>query len=198
METPAYIRALLTPNGKKPAGKRIWSIDLESTWLPFFVATNAEGQTHIAPEAIGAPIRLVYAGDGSVKFGKSGRPATKVAKELGEAVRLVRENFAASLQAYAGKVITDNADGYKAQVALAQEAGAPIMANDKAKLDEAISKAIEQALAEAEAKKPAVAVATKPAEAIAEADKAEAVAEAVAVAEGKPKRKAKEPVLVTA
>jgi hypothetical protein len=191
---------LLTPNGKKPAGKRIWSIDLEGTWLPFFTATNAEGQTHIAHEAMGAPIRLVYAGDGSVKFGKSGRPSTKVAKELGEAVRLVRENFAAGLLAYAGKVITDNPDGYKAEVELARQAGEPILANDSAKLEDAIAKAIDKAVAEAEAKgKPkAEAVATMPAEAIAEADKAEAVAEAVAVAEAKPKRKPKEPVAVTA
>jgi hypothetical protein len=169
MDTPAYIRALLTPNGKQPSGKRVWSIDLESTWLPFFTATNAEGQTHIAHEAIGAPIRLVYAGDGSVKFGKSGRPSTKVAKELGNAVKMVRENFAAGLQAYAGKVIAENADGYKAQVELARQAGEPIIAQDKAKLDEAIAKTIEQALAEAEA-----------------------------VAEAKPKRKAKEPVMATA
>jgi hypothetical protein len=190
METPIYIRALLTPNGKQPSGKRIWSIDLESCWLPFFTATNAEGQTHIAHEAIGAPIRLAYAGDGSVKFGKSGRPSTKVAKELGEAVKMVRENFASGLQSYAGAVIAQNADGYKAQVELSRQAGAPIIANDKAKLNEAIAKSIEQALAEAEAKKPA--------EAVAEADKAEAVAEAVAVAEAKPKRKAKEPVAVTA
>jgi hypothetical protein len=194
METPNYIKALLTPNGKQPSGKRVWSIDLESCWLPFFVATNAEGQTHIAHEALGAPIRLAYAGDGSVKFGKSGRPSTKVAKELGEAVKMVRENFGAGLQAYAGKVIADNADGYKAQVELARQAGEPIIAQDKAKLADAIAKGIEQALADAVAKAP------KPAQvvAVAEADKAEAVAEAVAVAEGKPKRKAKEPVLVTA
>jgi hypothetical protein len=190
MDTPAYIRALLTPNGKQPSGKRIWSVDLESVWLPFFTATNAEGQTHIAHEAIGAPIRLVYAGDGSVKFGKSGRPSTKVAKELGEAVKMVRENFASGLQAYAGKVIADNADGYKAEVELARQAGEPIIAQDKLKLNEAIAKSIEQALADAVATKPAVA--EKPAEAVAEADKAEAVAEA------KPKRKAREPVLVTA
>jgi len=189
MDTPAYIRALLTPNGKQPSGKRVWSIDLESTWLPFFTATNAEGQTHIAHEAIGAPIRLAYAGDGSVKFGKSGRPSTKVAKELGEAVKMVRENFGAGLQAYAGKVIADNADGYKAQVELARQAGEPIIAQDKAKLADAIAKGIEQALADAVAKAP------KPAQVVAVA---EAVAEAVAVAEAKPKRKAKEPVLVTA
>jgi len=155
METPNSIRVLLTPNGnKKPTGKRVWSIDLETVWLPFFTATNTMCETHIAHEALGAPIRLAYASDGSVKFGKSGRPMTKVAKELSDAVRLARENFAAGLQNYSGQVLTDNPDGYKAEIALAQEAGAPIIANDKAKLDDAIAKSIEQALAEAEAKKP--------------------------------------------
>jgi hypothetical protein len=40
METPNYIKSLVMPNGKKPAGRRVWSIDLETVWLPFFYATN--------------------------------------------------------------------------------------------------------------------------------------------------------------
>src|SRR3990172_124444 len=35
METPSYIKSLLIPNGKKPAGRKVWSIDLETVWLPF-------------------------------------------------------------------------------------------------------------------------------------------------------------------
>jgi len=82
METPNYIKALLMPNGKKPAGRKAWSIDLETVWLPFFTATNTVGDTHISPDALGAPLRLAYDADGSVKFSKTGRPITKVAKEL--------------------------------------------------------------------------------------------------------------------
>ena len=39
-QTPSYIKALLIRNGKKPAVRRVWSIDLETVWLPFFTATK--------------------------------------------------------------------------------------------------------------------------------------------------------------
>jgi len=97
MDTPNYIKALLVPNGRKPAGRKVWSIDLETTWLPFFTATNVMGETRIAPDALGAPLRLAYNADGSVKFSKTGRPVTKVVKELSDQIRMVRENFTASL-----------------------------------------------------------------------------------------------------
>jgi hypothetical protein len=152
VQTPNYIRALVQPNGKAKAGKRAWGIDLETVWLPFFLATNTQGETAIPSEALGCPVRLAYSGDGSVKFGKSGRPATKVAKELGEAVRMVKGNFEATLQSYAHSVIADNGDGYKAEVAKAVAAGQPIAEKDKANLSEAMAKAMESALAEAEGK----------------------------------------------
>ena len=152
LETPSYIRNLLMPNGKKPAGRKVWSVDLETVWLPFFTATNAMGETHIAHDAIGAPLRLALDSDGAVKFSKSGRPVTKVAKELGDSIRLVRENFVAELRSYAGAVIADNPEGYKAEVELAQQEGEPIIANDRARLEEIAMKQMEQAIAEAEAK----------------------------------------------
>jgi len=152
METPAYVKSLLMPNGKKPAGRKVWSIDLETVWLPFFTATNTVGDTHIPSDALGAPLRLAFNSDGSVRFSKSGRPITKVAKDLADTVRMVRENFSAGLQSYAHQVITENPDGYKAQVELAKEAGEPIIAKDRATLDQAIAKAMEQAVAEAEGK----------------------------------------------
>ena len=40
MNTPNYIKSLLAPNTKKPQGRKVWSIDLETVWLPFFTATN--------------------------------------------------------------------------------------------------------------------------------------------------------------
>ena len=145
VETPSYIKALLIPNGKKPAGRKVWSIDLETVWLPFFSATNVVGDTRIPAEALGAPLRLAYDADGSVKFSKTGRPITKVAKEIADCVRMVRDNFTAGLLAYANGVITDSAEGYKAQVEMARQAGDPIISKDRENLQTAMLKAMEAA-----------------------------------------------------
>ena len=145
VETPSYIKALLIPNGKKPAGRKVWSIDLETVWLPFFTASNVVGDTRIPAEALGAPLRLAYDTDGSVKFSKTGRPITKVVKEIGDSVRMVRDNFTASLLAHANGVITDNAEGYKAQVEMAKKAGEPILTKDRENLQQAMLKAMEAA-----------------------------------------------------
>jgi len=150
-ETPSYIKSLVTPNGKKPAGRKAWGIDLETIWLPFFTATNTSGDTCLPPDALGAPIRLAYSPDGSVKFGKTGRPITKVAKDLADSVRVVRENFSAGLLDYAQQVMVKDKAGYQAQVDLARKAGKPIIAKDRANLDKAIADAMEEAVAKAEA-----------------------------------------------
>jgi len=151
METPNYIKTLLMPNGRKPAGRKVWSIDLEQVWLPFFTATNTVGDTHIAPDALGAPLRLGYNADGSVKFSKTGRPITKVVKEMSDNIRMVRENFVAGLVSYSKDVATDNPDGFTAQVQAATVAGEPILAKDKQNLEQALAEAMEKAIAEAEA-----------------------------------------------
>jgi len=181
METPNYIKSLLTPTTKQPQGRRVWSIDLERVWLPFFTATNTMGDTAIPSQAIGCPLRLGYDKTGAVRFSQAGRPVIRVAKELGDNIRLVRDNFTANLLNYAGAVIRDNADSYKAQVELARKAGQPIYQYDKNQLDLAL-----KAKAEAEAKAQA--------EAVAEAE-AVAKAEAVAVTqaeEGKSKGRKRE------
>ena len=200
METPTYIKSLLKANIQKPQGRKVWSIDLETAWLPFFTATNTMGETRIPVDAIGAPLRLAYNPDGAVRFSKSGRPVVRVAKDIADSVRLVRENFVSGLQAYTHGVITDNSEGYTAQAQASREAGAPIIANDKAKLNEAVNKAIAEAIAHSEAEE---AKANAKAEAVAEAEaitKAEVVAEAPAPkAEAPaPKRKPKVRELVTA
>jgi len=110
------------------------------------------GDTAIPSDALGAPLRLAYNADGSVKFSKTGRPVTKVARELSDSVKLVRDNFTAGLLAYANGVITDNPDGYKAQIESARVAGEPILVKDRANLDKAIAEAMAQAVAEAEVK----------------------------------------------
>jgi len=154
MESPNYIKALLRPNGSKPKGRKVWSIDLEAVWLPFFTATNTMGETAIADDALGAPLRLAYGADGAVKFGKTGKPVIKVAKEVADSVKLVRENFVAGLLAYAHEVVTENPDGYKAQIEASMNAGKPIMERDRQALDTAIALMVDEAIAEAERPKP--------------------------------------------
>ena len=176
-ETPSYIKTLLIPNGRKAPGRKVWSIDLEQTWLPFFLATNTAGETHISSEALGAPLTLAYNSDRTVKFSKMGRPVFRVEKELSDKVKMVRENFAASLASYAKQVYQANPDGYKAEVSKAQEAGKPIMARDRQAIDEALTTAVERAIAEAEAKPK-----RKPKKAKAEAEAPKPVAEPEPVA----------------
>jgi len=150
-DTPSYIKSLLTPNGKQPASRRVWSIPLENVWLPFFTATNLNGDTAIPIDALGAPLRLAYAQDGSVKFSKSGRPVVRVAKPIADSVKLVRENFAANLVAYAEGVAQDNPKGYEALQKRASKAGQPIVTADRANMDKAIAEAMEKSVAEAKA-----------------------------------------------
>lgn len=166
METPSYIKQLLQPNGNKKQGRRVWSIDLETVWLPFFHATNVMGDTALPLEALGAPIRLGYDKDGAVKFSKSGRPVTVVAKEISQTVTLVRENMVANLMGYTDEVAKSKANEYKASVTTALRVGSPILQKNRLDLDKAIKAQIAQALREAEA---------KPAEATAESREKEAV-----------------------
>ncbi len=186
METPNYIRSLLIPTTKQPQGRKVWSIDLERVWLPFFTATNTMGDTAIPVAAIGCPLRLGYDKTGAVRFSQSGRPLVKVAKELADSVRLVRDNFTANILNYVGSVIRDQGDSYKAQVELAQKAGEPIHQHDKLQLDSALKA---KAKAEAVALAEAVAVAKAEAEAVA---LAEAVAKAEAEADKSKGRKVRD------
>ena len=141
--TPKYIKSLVMPNGNKPRGRKVWSIDLETVWLPFFMATNLMGDTAIPNDALGAPLRLSYNQDGTAKFNKSGRPTIKVVKELANSIRTVRENFTAQLTGYAGQVIQDKPEEYKQLVKASREAGEPIIARDKQAISEAIQRQVE-------------------------------------------------------
>ncbi len=168
METPSYIKTLITPQAKAvKTARRVWSIDLESVWLPFFHATNVMGDTAIPSEALGAPLRLAIGKDGAVRFNQSGKPIIRVARDLSDMVRLIRENFTAGLMSYTNGVATENPEGYKDSVMTAHEAGKPIIQHDTALLANALAK---QAEAEATAKAKAVAEA----EAIAKARKPKA------------------------
>ena len=157
--TPNYIKSLLLPNAKSTQERRVWSIPLETVWLPFFTATNTMGDTSIPLDALGSPIRLSYDKDGSVKFSKSGRVVTKVVKPIAESVTLIRQNFVAYLQQYSEQVATDRQEDYAKQIEKATIAGKPIIAHDRAELDKAIQLQLEEAMrqAEAEADTPEVA-----------------------------------------
>ncbi len=152
MSAPTYIANLLRPNGQKPTGRKVWSIDLETVWLPFFTATNTDGLTIIPNHVLGAPLRLAYEQDGTVKFNaKSGKPVIKVVKDLSEEIRLVRENFVAGLQQFATSVASKQKEAYGEQAKLNMEAGQPILDRDKQALQLAIAEQMERAMAEKEA-----------------------------------------------
>lgn len=156
METN-FIKALVKPstNGKASA-RKVWSVDLETVWLPFFKATNTTGDTALPLEALGAPLRLAYTPDGAVRFSKAGRPVIKVAKDISDSIRLVRENFVAGLMSFTNEVATTLTDDFNATCSKAVEAGKPLINHDIGKLNEAIAKRQAEAMAEAmaEAGKP--------------------------------------------
>ena len=107
---------------------------MESVWIPMFHATNLEHKTFIPSDALGAPLRLGYEKDGTVKLSASGRPVIRVVKEVQLAVGMIRQNFEANCVAYTKNVRLDNPDGYKTEVAKAQKAGEPIIQHDAANL----------------------------------------------------------------
>lgn len=158
-ETQNYIKALLLPSIRKPRGRKAWSIDLETVWLPFFTATNVVGDTHLPNEALGSPLRLAYDPSGEVKFSKTGRPIVRVQKDIADSVRMVRDNFTAGLMGYTERVIKTHKAGYKAQLEASQKAGNPIIARDKANLDKAVQIAIQREVEKAEAEAIAEAIA---------------------------------------
>lgn len=162
METPTYIKGLLKPNGKQPTGRKVWSVDLETVWLPFFTASNTMGDTALPHEALGAPLRLAYNADSTVKFSKTGRPVIRVVKALSDSVKMVRDNFVAGLLTYANGVALENPEGYKAQAQAQAEAGKPILAKDREALQNALATAVEAEIAKAEAQAQAQAEAPKP------------------------------------
>ena len=141
-----YITGLVTPNKtEKKQARKSWSIDLESTWIPFFNATNAMGETAISNEALGVPLRLSTDKDGMVKFAKDGKPRVGIVKELSDTIKVVRENFVAGLQSYAHNVATsdDTKQAYTLQVEANVKASKPVIKAEQKKLREAI-KMLEQ------------------------------------------------------
>jgi hypothetical protein len=101
-------------------------------------------------------MRLAYDKAGAVRFSNTGKPVIRVAKELSDNVRMVRDNFQANLLAYAGEVMTEHPEEYGAEIDKAQKAGAPIAQHDSQELSKAVAAMAEaEALAKAEADKTA-------------------------------------------
>jgi hypothetical protein len=137
--TPQYITALLQPIPGQATDRKVWSIPLAGVWQPFFLATNAAGETAVPADALGHPLRLALEKDGTPKFSTSGRPVFRVAKDLGDQVRIVRDNFVAGLMAYTDTVSKGMAAQYKAQVEAAMKAGEPLAQKDADNLADAIA-----------------------------------------------------------
>jgi hypothetical protein len=148
-QTPAGIAKMLRPVATKPQGRKVWSIDLETVWIPFFTAANTVGDTNISHEALGAPLRLGKDKDGSVKFRDDGRPVLTVAKELSKAVGDVRQNIIAELMNYPQLVYKAKPQEYQAQLEANHKAGQPILDKMAREITEA---QIAKATAEAPAK----------------------------------------------
>ena len=145
--TPGYISALLQPRPQATADRRSWSIPVFGVWVPFFTATNTEGQTHISHEALGAPVRLAREKDGSAKIADNGRPVLRLVKEFSDQVRMVRENFQAGLLSYAENIQRAMPDAYKAQTDAARKKGEVIYQMDTKVLTDALA-VVEKAEAE--------------------------------------------------
>ena len=153
--TPGYITASLQPIAGAGTDRRVWGIPLNGVWIPFFLATNTQGNTAIASEALGAPLRLQREDDGTPKFSKTGRPVIRVVKALADQVRIVRDNHIAGYLSFVSDVRKANPEQFQAQVEAAQKAGEPITRKDDQCLADYLDAKAEAAAekVEAEAKK---------------------------------------------
>ena len=139
--TPGHISSLFTPRPAKANDRRSWGIPVAGVWVPFFTATNANGETHLAAETLGYPVRLAKDSDGAIKLGKTGTPMLRTVKELGDQVRLVRENFQAGLVAHAESVARVIPEAYKAQVDANARAGKVVYDLDSKALADFVAEA---------------------------------------------------------
>lgn len=128
MMTTDDVKSMFTPRLKKGGDRKVWSIDLHTVWIPVFTAANTRGDQDIAPDVLGAPLRLAKSEDGTILFTKAGLPRMKVHPVLAEKVKVARDNIVAGMLEYVGDTAREMPDAYKAQVELAQAAGRPINA----------------------------------------------------------------------
>jgi hypothetical protein len=148
IQIPEFIDVILAPRTQKGTGRKVWSLDLETVLIPFFCATNAVQKTAIPSEALGAPLRLQYNKDGTPKFSeKTGKPVIRVADKIREQVNLMRENYQANLLHFVATVRKANPEAYAKEQQQAGIAGEPIRERDRIAIENAVTKAMAEALA---------------------------------------------------
>lgn len=135
IEVSSYVTSLFAPRPvQQKSARRVWGMSLQDVVLPSLMASNVTGHTAIPHDALGAPVRLAYDKDGSVKFNKTGKPVTKVAKPINDAVNLWRENMIAHLNSFTADVIKSHKAEYAREVAACSKAGKPIIEADERNL----------------------------------------------------------------
>jgi hypothetical protein len=149
--TPNYIKTQFVSRSSKPQDRKLKGFGLQGLWIPLAMAANVQGDAEIARDAIGAPLRLSKAKDGTIKFAQNGRPVFSVAKDLKDFAGLVMDNWLAGQMAYISGVMKANPDGFKAEAQACREAGLPITQKADTEIAEAILRrqAAEAAVAEA-------------------------------------------------
>lgn len=123
-------------NKKAAAEKKLWSIPLYTTLLPFMKTTNAAGVTKIDHAAIGAPLRVARDKDtGEAKFSKTGRIIIRVAPEVNDAVKVMRDLYIATLNQTTADFQKENPEAYAAEDAACVKAGNPVIMVDNVDID---------------------------------------------------------------
>lgn len=150
-EVLSYVSGLFAPIQSKPQGKKVWSIDLETFWLPLFHASNVNGDTAISNEVMGCPVRLALTKDGEVKFGSNGRIVTRVHKDITNQVQAYRQNMMALSMQYIEETKKAKPDEWKKAITLSQKAGQPVAERESKMAQDAIQARLEAEEAEAKA-----------------------------------------------
>ena len=124
------IHTLMKPSPYKVKDRSVWSLPLNGLWIPFFTATNATGESHIDSGALGCPMRLSVDKDGVPKLKDDGSARYQVDKDISNAAKMVKGNFAFGLMSFTETVKKTHAEQYKAQVEAAQTEGAKVLEHD--------------------------------------------------------------------
>jgi len=126
-----YVSGLFAPVQKKATGKKSWGFDLETFWLPLLHASNINGDTAIAKDVLGFPVRVVRDKDGEVKFNQNGRITTRIHKDITDQVKAVQSNFQAEAMGYITAVQQENPEAWSAAIESSLEAGRPVAERER-------------------------------------------------------------------
>lgn len=124
------IHALMKQSPDKAKDRTVWGLPLNGLWIPFFMGTNAVGESNIDSGSLGCPLRLSVDKDGVPKLKDDGSARYQVDKAISKAVTGVKDNIAFGLRAFTDTVKKTHAEEYKAQVEAAQKAGEAIREHD--------------------------------------------------------------------